>query len=142
MPSCIKFNHATSFPFRFTCLDTMQLETGIMLASTKAVPAYLRGRFGALVAVVGALARAICPAVLCSLLAWSLNYPVKGMEQGLVGWIMSYHLVFVIQSFNVAIMLILGLRIFTPQLLTSAETMEASSRRDGEALVGNETGII
>lgn len=117
----------------------MQLETGIILASTKAVPAYLRGRFGGIVAVVGALGRAIGPVVLCILLAWSLDFPAKGVEQGLVGWIMSYRFVFIIQSFNVAIMLILGLRIFTPQLLTSTDTLVTSSRRDGETLVGNET---
>lgn len=106
-----------------------------MLASTKAVPAYLRGRFSGLVAVAGGLGRVISPAVLCSLLAWSLDAPSKEVEQGLLGWIMSYRLVFVIQSFNVTIMLVLASRIFTPQLLTSADTMEESSRRDSETLV-------
>ena len=85
-----------------------------MLALSNAVPAHLRGQLSTLLAMSGALGRMIGPAGLSSLLAWSLHRHSAGVA-GLV----DYHLVFVIESIVMAIIVLLGLRAFTLESLTT-----------------------
>lgn len=95
-----------------------QAGTALILVSANAVPANVRGQFGGLFAVAGSLGRALGPAVLSSLLAWSLHSPSSSSANGLGGPFVDYHLVFVLEAILMLVVTLLGMKVFTLEALT------------------------
>lgn len=91
-----------------------QYETATTVAMANAVPAHMRGQLSALVGVGGALGRIAGPASLSNLLAWSLSY-----SSAKYGWLVDYHLVFVIESIVMVIVVLLGFHALTLASLTT-----------------------
>lgn len=87
------------------------------LASANAVPVKMRGKVGGMFAVCGALGRAIGPAALSSLLAWSLHADSPSGLDNTTG-IVDYHAVFVVEMVLMVVVTILGRKAFTLESLT------------------------
>lgn len=86
------------------------------LASANAVPVKTRGRVGGIFAVAGAFGRAIGPAALSSLLAWSLDAtPSSGGGNNVL---VDYHAVFVVLMVLMVVVFVLGLKALTLESLT------------------------
>lgn len=107
------------------------------LASANAVPVKTRGRVGGIFAVSSALGRAIGPAALSSLLAWSLDVaPGSGGGNNVL---VDYHAVFVVLMVLMVAVFVLGLKALTLESLTvpvedrHGEAYESVSPSTGEA---------
>eukprot|EP00903_Cladosiphon_okamuranus_P010938 g10330.t1 len=96
---------------------TSVAETAMNLASANAVPVEMRGKVGGIFAVSGSLGRAIGPAALSNLLAWSLHANPSTTAGG-NNWLVDYHAVFVVEMLLMVVVLVLGRKALTLESVT------------------------
>eukprot|EP00752_Nemacystus_decipiens_P005351 g4852.t1 len=104
-------------------------ETAMNLASANAVPVESRGRIGGIFSMSASLGRVIGPAVLSSLLAWSLHADPPG--HGDDHWLVDYHAVFVAEMVLMVVVTALGRKSLTLDAEGSHETSGSGSSGDG-----------